>query len=148
MATFVIESVRLSLNELPTLVLLAAIERSPVYCQAEVFVIPPKVGSLDAAFGQLVAIGDGPVDEALAIAVARGVAREELLKMLQAVPETEALASIEFEPEVDTLQIRAARCRGGYTLLSGVASRSTIAYDEIRAFVQTVRGARVELTHL
>ena len=137
------ETVQLERHGLPVLVILTAKAFQPDHCRGEVFIIP-ATASDDLPFGRSVAVGRDPVDEDLAIAIAREIAREELIRRLQALPPDEQVGAVEFVP-VDAGQTRALRCLGAYPQLAGIPSRSYDCDSEIRAFVQSVHSAHVRV---
>lgn len=144
MGLCVVETVQLELLGLPTLVVLVAKQHHPEYCTAEAFIVPPE-GAADVALH--VAIGEALVDEELAIAVAREVARTELESRLQALPAEERCVMIDFAP-ADTLRIRASRCLGKYPQLADIHRWSRDCYAEIRAFEKSVRAVRTAIEPL
>lgn len=139
----VVETVQLERHGLPVLVILAAKAFQADHCRGEVFIIP-GTASDDLPFGRSVAVGRDPVDEDLAIAIAREIAREELIRRLQALPPDEQAGSVDFAP-VDAGQIRALRCLGKYSQLGGIPARSYGCDSEIRAFVQSVGAAYTQV---
>ncbi len=141
MAYLVAEAVRLARNQLPTLALFTAEEVDERFCRAQVFLIAPQADI--PVFGRAVEIGERQVSAPLAMAIAKEIARRELVSRLH----PDALESIEFEP-ADVTAVRAARCLNEYSTLGGVPNRSTSAYDELRDWINSVSVVRTNVSAL